>query len=80
MSKIIRIFNFQSTLFTKIMPFFRLLNLEHTLIYPNFFFEKVLFTTQLSDAEVAEKFLNGIYFLHLKHTFLPINISNLVTF
>ena len=43
------IFNFKSTLFTKIMPIFRSLDLEQMLIYQKvFFYEKVLFFTQLS--------------------------------
>ena len=49
------------------MPIFQSLNLECMLIYQHFFFEKLLFTTQVStyvfDAKVAEKFLNGIYLL-----------------
>ena len=39
--------NFYSTLFTKIISIFGSMNLEQTLIYQNFY-EKVLFSTQLS--------------------------------
>ena len=36
-------FNFKSTLFTKIMPIFRSLDLEQMLIYQNFFFKVHIF-------------------------------------
>ena len=50
----------ENTNFTKIMPIFRSLDLERMLIYQKFFYAKVLFTTQLIDAEVAKKISNVI--------------------
>ena len=47
---------FRSTLFSKMILTYKLLNLERTLMYQNFLYDKVLF-----DAEVAEKRLNSTY-------------------